>query len=325
VINRSVLFSDPRLESLLAIYRDIKANVPVVRTIDVVSGGSESVEETLDGRADVTTAAVLDWMKQHLVTNTEPFFLWVHYFDPHYPYSPPPGFDHVFNLDYHGTIDGSVKTIHGITEDKTLVPTAADIARLEELYQGEIAYTDSQLARLLTELEARGLEDHTIIAVTGDHGESFGEHGDWTHGLEVYETEIHVPVLLRYPGLVPPGQVIAEPVQLVDIMPTLLDLTGIRPPRPVQGTSFLPLITPPTESKPAPARAAFTELADESFNSIVTQEWKLIRNNANEEIQLYHISQDEAEKRNLAADQPAVARELNARLGDLMRISGVSK
>lgn len=324
VINRSLLFSDPRLEGLLALYRDLKANVPVVRTIDVVSGGSEAVEESLDGRADVTTAAVLQWMDQNLKSNLEPFFLWVHYFDPHYPYSPPAGFDHLFNLDYHGKIDGSVATIHEITKDQ-LVPTAADKARLGELYQGEIAYTDSQLTRLFDALRTRGLEDETVIAVVADHGESFGEHDDWTHGLEVYATEIHVPMLLRYPRRVPPGQVIADPVQLIDVMPTLLDLTGVRPPKPVQGASFVPLITPPTKGQPAPARVAFTELADESFNSIVTREWKLIRNNANQELQLYHISQDVAELQNLAADQPAMTRELNARLSDLQKISGVSK
>lgn len=321
VINRSLLFSDPRIEGLLALYREAKANLPVVKTVDVALGGSESVERSLDGRADVTTDAVLKWLAGR--PENKPFFLWVHYFDPHYPYAPPSGYDNILGLNYQGKIDGSVDTIHAI-EDGKLSLDNADRARLGELYQGEIAFADAQIGRLLDDLRRKNLEDDTITVVVADHGESFGEHGDWTHGLKVYETEIHVPLILRYPRRVAPGRAIPDPVQLIDVMPTLLDLTGIRAPKPVQGTSFVPLIAPTTASAPVD-RAAFTELADEAFTSVVTRDWKLIRNNANGQLQLYHISQDEAERRNLAESEPSTARELNARLSALMKFSGVSR
>ncbi|MBX6773004.1 MAG: sulfatase [Chloroflexi bacterium] len=318
VLNRSVIFSDPRLESLAATYRQIKAALPILKTADLVLGSSEHIEESLDGRADVTNAAVFKWLDAQ--DGSDPFFLWVHYFDPHYPYAPPRGFDHLFGLDYHGSIDGSVDTIHKIV-DNQIVPSPADRARLEELYQGEIAFTDTQLGRLVDYLTRRGWLDNTILVITGDHGESFGEHDDWTHGLKVYQSEIRVPLILRYPPRLPTGAVVETPVQLIDIMPTLLDLTGISAAKPVQGTSMLPILS----GKVDDTRAAFTEMADEAFVSVLTWgKWKLIRNNANGQLQLYRLDVDEAETHDLAAQEARTARELNARLQDLMKLSGVS-
>jgi arylsulfatase A-like enzyme len=320
VLNRSAIFSDPRLEQLAAAYRQLKAQVPIVKTADVVLGGSEKIEESLDGRADVTNGAVFKWLDAHVQSG--PFFLWVHYFDPHYPYSPPKGYDHLFGLDYHGTVDGSVEMIREIEQHQITV-NDADRARLEELYQGEIAFTDAQFGDLLDKLNNLGIKDDTIIAVTGDHGESFGEHGDWTHGLKVYETEIRVPLLMRYPRRLPAGTVVRSPAQLIDVMPTLLDLAGLRAPKPVQGSSLLPVISGQDSGAD---RAAFTELADESFVSVLTYgNWKLIRNDATGEVQLYHLNDDEAEQHDLAKDEPRVTSELEARLQDLMKISGVAR
>jgi len=324
VLNRTALFSDPRLEGLLAVYRQVKSKVAVVQTADAVLQGSDQVEKTLDGRGDVTTAAALQWLDQHVASG--PFFLWLHYFDPHYPYTPPAGFDHLLGLNYHGKIDGSVDVLHGIEKGNVAVDNA-DRARLGELYQGEIAFADAQIGRLLDDLRRRGLEDDTIVVAASDHGESFGEHGDWIHGLKVFETEVHVPLIVRYPRRVPAGRAVTAAVQLIDVMPTVLDLAGLHPKHPVQGTSFLPLLDGKAASNGTdPAdRIGFTELADEAFVALVTAEWKLIRNDANGELQLYHVSQDEAEAHNLADDQPRVTRELSARLQDVMKLSGVSK
>lgn len=318
VLNRPLLLSDPRLEQLAAVYREVKAKLPVVKTADLVLGSSQQIEETVDGRADVTNQAVFQWLEAH--ATGDPFFLWIHYFDPHYPYAPPNGYDHVLGVSYNGKIDGSVQTIHEIESGK-LTATNADRARLDELYQGEIAYTDAQLGRLFVELERRGLKDDTAIVIAADHGESFGEHGDWTHGLKVYETEIHVPLLIRYPARIPAGLEVAGPVQLIDVLPTLLDLTGLKASKQLQGASLLPLIQQPDANA---QRLAFTELADEAFVSMLTRDWKVIRNNANGELQLYHVSNDEAEQKNLAQAEASVARDLNARLQDVMKIAGVS-
>jgi len=322
VLNRSLLFSNSNLEKLSSIYRQIKSDVPVVSAADAALGSSEQIEKTIDGRADVTNAAVFDWLDKNAHPDSAPFFLWVHYFDPHYPYAPPEGYDHILGLKYSGKIDGSADTMHAISKDQ-LNPTPDDHARLLELYQGEIAYTDSQLGLLLKKLEDGGLLDDTILAVTGDHGESFGEHDDWIHGLKVFEPEIRVPLLLRYPPRVPSRVVVEAPVQSIDLMPTFLDLTGIKAPANLQGVSLMPVLGGTSDGKD---RVAFTELADESFVSMLTyQEWKLIRNNANDELQLYHVSADAAEQKNLIDDQPQITRELRARLLDMMKFSGVSK
>jgi arylsulfatase A-like enzyme len=319
VLNRSLLFSNPNLEQLAALYRQIEAKVPIVKTADAHLGSSDEIERRLDGRADVTNAAVFNWLDTH--ASAGPFFLWVHYYDPHYPYTPPAGFDHLFGLKYTGHVDGSIDTLKAI-EDGKLTLTDADLARLGELYQGEIAYTDSQIGRLVANLGSRGMLDDTILVVTGDHGESFGEHGDWTHGLKVFESEVRVPLVIRYPARVPAGVAVSAPVQLIDVMPTLLELTGLRPAKPIQGTSLLPLVTHASAATPG---LAFVELADEAFVALLTTDWKIIRNNANGELQLYHLTDDEAELHNLIRAEPRVAQDLAAQLQQLMVRSGVSR
>ena len=319
VVNRTGVFANQQLEGLAALYRQLKDKVSVVRTADAMLGQSDKYEEMMDGRADVTTAAVLAWLDGY--TAPDPFFLWVHYFDPHYPYSPPPPYDHVLGLQYGGKIDGSLETVHKLQQGQLQV-TDADRARLLELYQGEIAFADAQVGGVLDALRRRGLEDDTVVLVTSDHGESFGEHGDWTHGSKLYESEIHVPLVIRYPPAIPAGVVVDAPAQLIDVMPTLLDLVGLRPPQPVQGTSLLPLVSRADDGS---GRYAFAELADEAFVSLVTSGWVLIRNNANGELQLYNLRDDGGEQSNLARSQQSVAGELNARLGDLMKLSGVSR
>ncbi|HUX88011.1 MAG TPA: sulfatase, partial [Chloroflexota bacterium] len=314
------LFSNPTLEGLAATYRQLKSQVPILSTADAALGTSSDYEQSLDGRADVTNQAVLSWLDAHGTSG--PFFLWVHYFDPHYPYAPPAGFDHILGLDYQGSIDGSVDTIHKLQHGQ-LNPSPPDLARLEELYQGEIAFTDSQFGKLLDRLTKLGIKDNTVITVTGDHGESFGEHGDWTHGLKVFETEIRVPLLMRYPPRLPAGVNVTAPTQLIDVLPTFLDLTGLTAKQVVQGSSLLSVIADGTSGTP---RVAFTELADESFVSVLTWgDWKMIRNDANGQLQLYNLNQDEAEQQNLVSANPAVTAEMSSRLQDMMKISGVSK
>ena len=320
VIDRGASLANPPLGPLAATYQGLKAQVPILNTADLVLGPGDDYEERLDGRADVTNQAVFSWLDAH--ASDGPFFLWVHYFDPHYPYAPPVGYDHIHGIAYQGSVDGSIETIHQLQQGQ-LKPNPADLARLEELYQGEIAFADAQFGALLDHLTQLGTKDDTIIAVTGDHGESFGEHGDWTHGWKAYETEIRVPLLLRYPRRLPAGRQVAAPVQLIDLLPTFRDLTGISAPRLIQGTSILPVLDDRTSGS---GRTAFTEIADESFVSILTWEnWKMIRNNATGQLQLYNLDQDETEQSNLLGANPSISVEMAARLQDLMQLSGVSK
>jgi arylsulfatase A-like enzyme/Tfp pilus assembly protein PilF len=138
------------------------------------------------------------------------FFAWLHFYDPHSPYEPPEPF----------------KTRYA-----------------EHPYLGEIAFMDSQIARVVGFLEQNGLLDKTIVAVIGDHGESLNQHAEGTHGFFVYESTTRVPFIIRAPFDRLRGRRVADPVRSVDVMPTVLDLLGIAAPKAIAGVSLTPLMT----------------------------------------------------------------------------------
>ena len=146
----------------------------------------------LDARrsGNLTVDRALAWLDRQ---GSGPFFLWVHLYDAHAPYAPPE-------------------------------PFATRFAAAP--YDGGVAEDDLQLGRLLTDLERRGLTATTVVAVAADHGEELGEHGELTHGLLLYEPSLHVPLIVRAPGLLPAGSVVTTPVSLVDVAPTLAGLLG---------------------------------------------------------------------------------------------------
>lgn len=161
--------------------------------------------------------AILPWLRDH---SSGPFFAWVHYWDPHQPYAPPSPFAEVFAHD---------------------------------LYQGEIAYADQALGRLLDELEVLGVSERTIVAVVGDHGEGLGEHGEDTHSMLLYEGTLHVPLIVRAPGH-PAGVRAHHPVGTVDLMPTLLALLGLEIPEDVSGRSLIETVAGTETADPVPRR-----------------------------------------------------------------------
>src|SRR5262249_11317495 len=157
---------NPVLQQVAAAFRRLKEHFQVVKTSDLILNASASLEETMDGRADVTTDAALAWLDQQ---GERPFFLWVHYYDPHYPDTPPAPYDRMYDPDYEGGLDGSMATVKAI-QSGALRPEVegADAAHLTALYRGEISFTDAQIGRLLSKLDARGLRQRTLIALTAD-------------------------------------------------------------------------------------------------------------------------------------------------------------
>jgi choline-sulfatase len=139
----------------------------------------------------------------------QPFFAWVHLYDPHAPYEPPEPY-------------------------KSRFPASAQGA-----YDGEVAATDAQVGRLLQQLEQSGRLSRTLVVVVGDHGESLGEHGEQQHGFFVYDAAVHIPLIVAGPGV--PARVVPDQVRIVDVMPTMLELAGIAAPSETQGVSLLPL------------------------------------------------------------------------------------
>lgn len=138
------------------------------------------------------------------------FFAWIHLYDPHTPYTPP----EPYRSEYPG-----------------------------HPYRGEVAFTDAQVGRVVEHLSARGLLDRTVVAVIGDHGESLGDHGEDAHGFFIYEGATRVPFLIRAPFERVRGRRVADPVRVVDLMPTALDLLGVPTPGGMSGASLIPLMT----------------------------------------------------------------------------------
>ena len=202
-----------------------------------------SPDEVLERRADRTVDAALRWMAAQ--PEDAPRFVWVHLFDPHGPYTPPPPWDTAY---YEGDPRDPAHTSMARATDiaSYLLPylegiTDADWVRAQ--YAGEISYADQEFGRLLDALDASGRADHTLVAAMADHGESLGEHGVWfNHGGDLYEAATHVPLVLRLPGEVPAGAVVDDPVELTDVAPTIAELVGLKLPGPVGGRSLAPAI-----------------------------------------------------------------------------------
>ncbi len=223
--------------------------------------------------ADEVTDAALAWIARHSAT---PFFAWVHYFDPHHPYEPPAPF--------------------------------ADT--MPDPYDGEIAYMDQQIGRLLAGLPDR---ENTLIVVVGDHGEAFGEHGETTHGLFIYNTTLHIPMIWTWPGHIEPG-VCAAPASLVDVLPTILDLLELDPPAGIQGRSLTAALSG-GQSSPTPlyAESEYGRLGYgwASLRTLIDGRWKYIDAPRPE---LYDLESDFAETEDVLDTHPDVADRLRAAL-----------
>ncbi len=228
--------------------------------------------------------AVLEWLGRTRDAHG-PFFAWVHFYDPHAPYAPPP--------PYRETFAGRP-------------------------YDGEVAFADAQLGRILDALRAAGRERDTVVAVVADHGEGLGEHGEAGHGILLYQSTLHVPFLLAGPG-VPEGRVVEEPVGTLDVAPTLLRLLGREAPD-LPGRDLRPALAGKRLSAEGIyAEALFGRLNCRwsSLRSLREGEWKLVEG---AEPELFDLSVDPGETTNRAAAEP----ERRERLHRTLRAAVVS-
>ncbi len=239
--------------------------------------------------AETVNRVAFDWLERH---RNARFFLFLHYMDPHDPY---------FAHPYDGTAVARVEREHPD-------PTQAETMR--RLYDGEIRWLDTHVARLLDHLRDLGLSDDTLILLTADHGEEFHEHGGWWHGKTLYEEQIHVPLLVRWPrgSADANGRTGDRIVRLLDVAPTLVARAGAPVPEAMQGTD---LVGGPLE------RVVFAEEDHEGnvLTAIRTREWKLIEANQGNPrglppVELFAIQRDPGETRNLDGTHGDVAARL---------------
>ncbi len=186
-------------------------------------------------------ASLKQWLVYENRLSRKPFFLFVNYMEAHREYRFHPGVSEAFlsqRWPKKTLLSLSQKGVTYFLEGPS--DHEAELRMLSDLYDGEIAYLDFFLGEFLDVLRQHGLLNRSILVVTSDHGEYFGEHGLISHLTGLYEEALHVPLLIRYPGVIPPGE-IHSPAQLSDIAPTLLDLAGLHPLEGIDGESLVPL------------------------------------------------------------------------------------
>lgn len=230
--------------------------------------GGLSRETYSERKAAEVCDGALGWLRQQA---NRKFFLFVHFFDPHQPHEPPRRF----------------------------------ASQYRNRYLGEIAYVDEQVGRLMTELTSLGVDDRTLVILTADHGEGFGQHDEDTHMTFVYDTTMSVPLIIRCPARIPAGRRVRAQVRTIDIAPTVLAFLGIDPMPNAQGRSLLPLAADPTAD---PGWSAYGESLNPLHNygyaalrAIRRDGWKFIHAPRPE---LYNVREDPGELRNLALLYP---------------------
>ncbi len=190
-----------------------------------------------DRPAKETVDSALAWLAGR--DTSRPFFLWAHFYDPHCPYQPPPPFDRMHDAGFSGD---PARNWYKLTtpQRRKLLADPREVEHMRSLYKGEISYTDSELGRLFAALKARGEFDNTLLVLTSDHGEGLGEHGYWfDHGTYLYDAELSVPLVVRFPSAANAGRKIASQVRLIDIAPTVLEALGLENHEKMSGISLL--------------------------------------------------------------------------------------
>ena len=242
----------------------------------------ESNLDEMERPGNVVANEALRWLGENY---PKKFFLWMHLYDPHYPYNPPAAYQEQYK---------------------------------SHPYDGEIAFADEQVGRVIRFLKEKKLYERTIIVLTGDHGEGLGEHGEKTHGFFIYNSTLHIPLIVHLPDQ-PKGKVVGDPVSTADIMPTILDALQLPAPAGVQGSSMLAEMGGKAEQ--ASPLYAETFLPRLHFNwselrGVEVGKYHFIEAPKPE---LYDVSKDPGELNNLYAEKKAVSEEMRAKLGAIIR------
>jgi arylsulfatase len=270
--------------------------------------GFELYDDAGTGLAE-TLPRARRWLEAN---GAEPFFLFLHTYDVHAPYDPPPPYRDLFHeRPYAGDVEPTGPALNRIwLEDVEL--GAEDLRHIEARYDEGIRWTDAQLGDFLRWLDERGFLERAVVIVTSDHGEEFGEHGSVLHWQLYYEPNLHVPLVVRPPGGVDGPVRIPGSVQLIDLLPTLLELLGAPPHPAAQGVSLVGSML----RRRADERPAFAWWADPHelpLRSIVHGDRQLVFDETRPGFgELYDVAADPRAQRDLAAGEPGAVRSLRA-------------
>jgi arylsulfatase A-like enzyme len=300
-----------------------------------------------------------DWLERH---RDVPFFVYLHVFDPHHPYEPYAPYNTKWSdlarMESHRR---NVTAVTKLIDDPFMrtrsLPTRDEVLKAgldpaeyvrQELdwYDGSIRGMDAEMGRLFEQLRRMGVDDHTLIVLTSDHGTEFHEHGRFWHGQSVYGELTNVPLVIRWPSRVPAGRVVDDLVQSIDIVPTVLDLAGLPHPDGVQGQSLWPFLdtavqapaagaswpgwTPrPVISERVPTTPVVREEQKRQSVSIIDGNWKLIHNSVQSpglpEFELFDYYKDPLNQNNVAADHPDVVARLSKAIAGWRQMAVAAK
>lgn len=282
-IANSVIDERTQLDQGFDSYRGPSAPGVELKTIQIRDEGELRTIERDDRTATDITRAGIEFLRAN---QREPFFLWLHYFDPHSPYSPPGPFG-------------------------ARIPTSP--------YHAEVAYTDLQIGLVLRELSKLGLEDRTLVVLTSDHGEGMQDHGELTHTFFVYEATMRVPLIFWGPDALLTNRRVKSLVRTIDIAPTILDFLGLPPLPDAQGQSLMPLLTGKADDLQLTSYGDSIEFVT-TFNGDVLRfvregSWKYIHQPTPA---LYDLSVDPNELNNVADQHPERVARLQKRLRELI-------
>ena len=255
------------------------------------------------------TRQALSWIKSN---KSHRFFIYLHYMATHVPYRIPKAYEEIYvkeqipdRVDFpHKRYHPNVKINPG--QKKNLI----------DRYDGAIRFVDDQIGKLLDILQSLDLKEDTLLIITGDHGEAFGEHDDWTHGHTLYQETIRIPLIVWYPKMGCNQMRSNELAGLIDIKPTILNIVGIRQSEIYQGENLISQIT--KEDGLYQQKGSREEIFSEGKRGlrciITSTNWKLISNKAKGKIELYNLEQDPEEKHNVFNLYPEIAKNLQGRL-----------
>jgi arylsulfatase A-like enzyme len=274
----------------------------------------DSLEQLFRNASQVNESAFR--LLQHAKETNAPFFLFVNYMDAHNPYIPPAPYNTLFGGPDPELAAGDWTALHdGVAAGKRRV-TERERSHFVSQYDGAIAYLDSQIEELVKRLEQLGQFDNTMIIVTSDHGEAFGEHGHFGHGWSVHQSQVQVPLIIKYPGQ-KTGRVQEVNAGHVDLMPTVLDVVGSDIPRQLQGASLRSF------DAGNEARSIYSEAylgADKIVGSqlscahmawaAVSPERRKLISASDGRLELYDLEQDPAETHDLRGERTEEARRL---------------
>lgn len=274
---------------------------------------------------DDLNARAIPWLRAHAA---EPFFLFIHYWDTHWPYTPPERYRRLFYAGHptdpsNPSLEAWWRQPMGAAARATWLRTAdgliTDVEYVIALYDQEIRYVDDAVGEIVSAVDELGLADRTLVLVTADHGESMTEHGIFFDHHGLYDSTLRVPLIARWPGRLPEGVRLPDIVEVSDIAPTLLEAAGLRPPAAMEGRSFWRRLTG-EESPDGHERVVRSlECTWQAKWSLRTDRYKFILARdpdryGNPPRELYDLAADPGEERNIAAQRPEIASALEAEL-----------